>query len=96
MTPLEEPAGVVMKEQWRRLHTLWGKNRHVGSCFDSGTMSWKSGNLKRLGENWILRIGYADGAGLVVAAGGDTLLVWVNCRDLYKLSLTSYYIYSES
>ena len=47
----------------------------IGSCCDLVRWVGNSSSLKRLGENWILCIGYEDGAGLVVAGGGDTLLV---------------------
>ena len=44
----------------------------IGSCCD--LVQWV-GNSIALGENWIMCIGNEDGAGLIVAAGGDTLLV---------------------
>ena len=48
----------------------------IGSCCDLVQWVGNSSSLKRLGENWILVYWvYEDGAGLVVNAGGDTLLV---------------------
>ena len=45
------------------------------ACWLGFGMTSGNSSIKRLGDNWILCIGYEDGAGLVVAAGGDTLLV---------------------
>ena len=46
----------------------------IGSCCDLVQWVGNFSSPKRLGENWILCIGYEYGAGLVVAAGGDTYI----------------------
>ena len=45
------------------------------ACWLGFGMTSENSSIKRLRDNWVLCIGYEDGAGLVVAAGGDTLLV---------------------
>ena len=45
------------------------------ACWLGFGMTSGNSSIKRLGDNWVRCIGYEDGAGLVVAAGGDSLLV---------------------